>query len=313
MSQMKAVRIHGYGGPDVLKYENAPRPSAKDGEVLIRVHATTVNPFDCAVRAGYMSGYFNYALPLVLGTDVSGVIEEVGAGVTGFARGDSVYARAGVSRDGANADYVAVPAADVAAKPKSLDYIQAAALPHVILAAWQALIEVANVAKGQTVLIHGAAGGVGHVAVQLAQSRGAKVIGTGSVNLDALRKLGVDEVIDYTTTRFEDVVTGVDVVLDTVGGDTQERSWAVIKPGGVLISTIQAPSQEKASSHGVRQHYLSSTPPIGKVLTEVAKMVDAGQISPLVSIILPLQEIRRAHELVESKHTLGKIVLQVVN
>jgi NADPH:quinone reductase-like Zn-dependent oxidoreductase len=309
---MKAVRIHSYGGTDVLTYEDAPRPIAGDGEVLIRVHATTVNPFDCAVRAGYLGAYFNYTLPLVLGTDVSGIIEEVGPGVTDFAQGDTVYARGGVTRDGTNAEYAVVPASDVAAKPRTLDHIHSAAIPHVILTAWQALIEVANLAEGQTVLIHAAAGGVGHVAVQLAQLRGAKVIGTASVNIDLLRELGVDQAIDYSTTRFENVVSDVDVVLDTVGGDTQERSWSVIKPGGILISTVQPPSEEIAAAHAVRQHFIVSSPPIGKVLTEIATMVDAGQIKPVVSTILPLQNIRKAHEMIEGKHTRGKIVLQVV-
>lgn len=311
MLSMKAVRIHTYGGTDVLSYEDAPRPIAGEGEVLIRVHATSVNPFDAAVRAGYMAAYFNPPMPLIPGTDVSGVVEEVGTGVTHIAPGDSVYTRAGVSRDGAYADYVVVPAADVAAKPTSVDHIHAAAIPHVILTAWQALIEVANLSEGQTVLIHGAAGGVGHVAVQLAKLRGAKVIGTASVNVDFLRELSVDEVIDYSATRFEDVVRDVDVVLDLVGGDTQARSWAVLKPGGILISTIQPPSEEAAAAHGVRQAFIYSAPPIGKTLTEVAAMVDAGQLKPEVSKTLALEEVRIAHALIEGHHTRGKIVLQV--
>ena len=306
---MKAVRIHTYGGTDVLVYEDAPRPMAGAGEVLIRVRATTVNPFDCAVRAGYTAAYFNHTLPLILGTDVSGIVEEVGAGVTNFAPGDPVYARAGVFRDGANAEYVAVSASDVAAKPHSLDHIHSAALPHVTLTAWQALVVAAQLAEGQTVLIHGAAGGVGHVAVQLAKVRGAKVIGTASVNIDFLRELEVDEAIDYSTTSFEDVVSDVDVVLDLMGGDTQQRSWSVLKPGGMLISTIQPPSEEIAAAHGVRQHFVSSTPPIGETLAEVAALVDRGEIKPVVSTVLPLQEIRKAHELIEGGHTRGKIVL----
>jgi NADPH:quinone reductase-like Zn-dependent oxidoreductase len=313
LTSMKAVRIHGYGGTDMLVYEDAPRPIIGNDEVLIRVYASSVNPFDCAVRAGYMSAYFNYTLPLILGTDVSGTVEEVGAGVTNFAPGDGVYARAGVYRDGAYAEYVAVSASDVASKPQSLDHIHAAAIPHAILTAWQALIELANLAEGQTVLIHRAAGGVGHVAAQLARLRGAKVIGTASVNIDLLRELGLDEVIDYSTTQFEDVVHDVDVVLDLVGGDTQQRSWAVLKPGGILISTVQPPSEETAAAHGVRGQLVMSAPPIGKVLAEVATLVDTGQIKLVVSTVLPLQEIRTAHQMIEGMHTRGKIILQVVD
>jgi NADPH:quinone reductase-like Zn-dependent oxidoreductase len=308
---MKAVRIHAYGGADMLVYEDAPRPTPAADEVLIRLYATTVNPFDCAARAGYMAGYFNYTFPLILGTDTSGIVEDVGADVTNFAPGDSVYARAGVTRDGAYAEYVAVPASDVAAKPASLDHIHAAAIPHAALTAWQALIEAANLTEGQTVLIHGAAGGVGHIAVQLARLRGAKVIGTASVNLAFLRELGVDEAIDYTTTPFETAVRDVDVVLDLVGGDTQQRSWAVLKPGGILISTVQPPAEETAAAHGVRQQFIASAPPIGKTLTEIAALIDAGKIRPEVSATLPLQEVRQAHALIENHHTRGKVVMHI--
>lgn len=313
MTSMKAVRIHGYGGVDVLTYEDAPRPTPGPGEVLIRVHATTVNPFDCAARAGYMQSYFNYTFPLIIGTDVSGVVEEVGEGVQGFSAGDVVYARTGVFRDGANAEYAIAFASDVAIKPQSLDHFHSAALPHVTLTAWQALYELANIVAGQTVLIHAAAGGVGHIAIQLAKLRGAKVIGTASTHLDFIKQLGVDEAIDYATTAFEDVVKDVDVVLDLIGGDTQERSWKVLKSGGILISTIQPPSEETASAHGVRAAFIVSAPPVAQTLTALAALVDSGQIKPTVSAILPLQEIRKAHELIEAKHVHGKLVLQVVN
>jgi len=309
---MKAVHIHDYGGLDVLHYEDAPRPTPGAGEVLIRVHATTINPFDCAVRAGYMGQYFNYTFPLILGTDVSGVIEQIGEGVTDVSPGDIVYTRAGIYRDGAHAEYVLAFAADVVPKPESLDYVHAAALPHVTLTAWQGLIEFADLSEGQTVLIHAAAGGVGHIAVQLAKRRGAKVIGTASVNLPFLEELGVDEAIDYSTTAFEDVVKDADVVLDLLGGETQQRSWKVLKPGGILLSTVQPPSQEIALAHGVRQRMIGTAPPIRKVLTEAAKMVEDGQLKPHVSAVVPLQDIQKAHEMIEARHTRGKIVLQVV-
>lgn len=313
MTSMKAVRIHTYGGPEVLAYEDAPRPVAGEGDVLIRVHATTVNPFDCAVRAGYMGTYFNYTLPLILGSDVSGVIEAVGAGVTNFSPGDQVYARAGVWRDGANAEFAVASVSVVAAKPQSLDHVQSAALPHVFLTAWQALVEQAKLSAGQTVLIHAAAGGVGHIAVQLALLRGAKVIGTGSVNLPLVRELGAHEMIDYSTTAFDKVVRDVDVVLDLVGGDTLQRSWAVLKPGGLLLSTVQPPSEEMATAHGVRGQMVDTSRPTAALLDEAARLVAAGQLKPVVSKILPLQEIQQAHQLIEGRHTRGKIVLQVVD
>lgn len=311
MAQMKAVRIHAYGGTDVLNYEDALRPKTGADEVLIRVLATTVNPFDCALRAGYLSGFFQFSFPLILGTDASGTIEEVGSGVTAFKRGDSVYARGGVSRDGTNAEYALVPASDVALKPNSLDDAHAAALPHVTLTAWQALFEMAGLARGQTVLIHAAAGGVGHIAVQLAKWRGAKVIGTASTNIDFLHELAVDEAINYSTTPFETVASQVDVVLDTIGGSTQERSWKVLKPGGILISTVQAPSQETADALGVRQGMVFTNPPIGKTLTEVAGLVADGTIKPHVSAVFPLAETAKVHGMIEAKHTRGKIVLAV--
>lgn len=310
---MKAVRIHSYGGPEVLSYEDTPRPVPGAGEVLIRVHATSVNPFDVAARNGYMHSWFNYSFPLTLGTDVSGVVEEVGEGVTNVVPGDPVYTRAGVFRDGANAEYVLAFAADVVRPPECLDHIRSAALPHVTLTAWQALYELANLSSGQTVLIHGAAGGVGHIATQLAKLRGAKVIGTASVNIDFLSELGVDQAINYATTAFEEVASDVDVVLDTIGDDTQQRSWKVLKPGGILISTVQSPSEEIAAAHNVRIGFTGTNPPIGPTLTTVAQMVDAGQLTPHVSTMLPLREIRRAHEMLEARHTHGKIVLQVVH
>jgi NADPH:quinone reductase-like Zn-dependent oxidoreductase len=308
---MKAVHIHDYGGLDVLHYEEAPRPKPGAGEILICVHATTINPFDCAVRAGYMGQYFNYTFPLILGTDVSGVVEEVGEGVTDIAPGDVVYTRAGIYRDGAHAEYVLALAADAVRKPESLDHIHAAALPHVTLTAWQGLIEFADLSEGQTILVHAAAGGVGHVAVQLAKWRGAKVIGTASLNMPFLEELGVDQAIDYTTTAFEDVVQDADVVLDLLGGETQQRSWKVLKPGGILLSTVQPPSQEIAQSYGVRQRMIGTAPPIRKVLTEAANMVEQGCLRPHVSAVLPLRDIQKAHAMIEARHTRGKIVIQV--
>lgn len=312
MKSMQAVQIHTYGNTDVLTYAEVPRPTPSEDEVLIRVQATTVNPFDCAARAGYLSAWYNYAFPFTLGLDVAGVVEEVGAGVTNIAPGDLVYTRTDPSRNGAYAEFVVVPASQVVAKPQSLDATEAAALPHVGLTAWAALIKAAKLSAGQTVLIHGAAGGVGHIAIQLAKWRGAKVIGTASgYNLDYLRSLGVDEAIDYTSTPFETVVRDVDVVFDTVGGDTQERSWSVLKPGGMLVSFVQPPSAETATAYGVRQQFVTADQTDSEVLTQLAELVDRGQLKPTVSLTLPLQEIKQAHELSQGRHIRGKIVLKV--
>lgn len=309
---MKAVSINSYGGLDVLNYSDAPFPQINHDDVLIRVHAAAVNPVDVALRQGYMAEWVSPTFPLILGCDVCGVIEAVGSGVTGYKPGDEVFARSNLSRDGTYAEYVAVPAAEVVRKPQSLDHIHAAAVPHVSLTAWQSLIGAANLSAGQTVLIHGAAGGVGHMAVQLAKWRGARVIGTASgYNQDFLRQLGADEVIDYNTTKFEDVVHQVDVVFDTIGGDTQERSWATLKPGGMLVSVVQPPSNERADALGVRASMIGaySDPAI---LAEVAALVDDGKLKPHVSKVLPLSEARKAQEIISTRHTRGKVVLQVI-
>jgi NADPH:quinone reductase-like Zn-dependent oxidoreductase len=315
METMKAVRIHEYGGREALILEDAPRPDPAKDEVLIRVEATSVNPFDCAVRAGYLAGYYSYNFPLILGLDVSGVVEAVGSETKGFSIGDAVYARSHPSKNGSYAEYISLPASLVALKPRSLDHIQSAAVPQAAYSAWYALTEVAKLAAGQTVLIDGAAGGVGTFAVQFAKSRGARVIGTCSAqNLDFLVSLGADEVIDYNATRFEDVVHDVDVVLDLVGdmGDnTQSRSWKVLKPGGTLASLVQPPSQEVAAEHHVQGSFVNAEGCDGKILTQIAALIDGGELSPVVSHILPLTDIRAAHEISEGRHLRGKIVVTV--
>lgn len=307
MTMMKAVRIHRYGGPEVLQYEEAPQPTMGTEDVLIRVHAAAVNPLDWKVRAGYATDW-QHTLPLILGFDVTGVIEAVGANVEHFTMGDEVYA---APFTGGHAEYIAIPAVDVARKPHSLDYVQAAAMPVAALTAWQTLLDAAQLSAGQTVLIHGAAGGVGSMAVQLAKWRGAQVIGTASAhNLAFLRTLGADRVIDYTATRFEAVVRDVDVVLDTIGGETQQRSWPVLKPRGVLISIVEQPPPEMAA-HTVQPSAGILPTPNGQRLAEIADLVDAGHLKPIVSTVLPLHEVGQAHRLIESRHTRGKIVLQV--
>ncbi len=311
MKTMKAVRIHTYGGPEVLKFEDAPRPEPAPGEVLIKVNAAGVNPVDCKIRAGYLKDHRPYVFPLILGWDVSGIIEANGLDGTRFKNGDEVYARSDIARNGAYAQYIVAKQVEVAQKPKLIDHIRAAAIPLAALTAWQALFDAAGLSAGQKVLIHGAAGGVGSFAVQLAKWKGTHVIGTASARNQAfVQELGADESIDYTKTRFDDVVRDVDVVFDTVAGETQTRSWKVLKKGGILVSIASPPSAEDAVKNGVRQAFVFMVPN-GSQLAEIAKLVDSGKLKPVVETVLPLSEARRAHELSQTGHTRGKIVLRV--
>jgi NADPH:quinone reductase-like Zn-dependent oxidoreductase len=308
---MNAIRIHNYGGPEVLRYEEAPRPRLKKGEVLVRVHAAGVNPLDGKVRAGELKEIIQHKLPLIPGWDVSGVVAEVGAGVSQFKRGDEVFTMADPTRDGAYADYIAVREAMVAMKPKSLHHVRAAAAPVSVLTAWRSLFDLGHLQSGQRILIHGGSGGVGHFAVQLAKWKGAYVLATDSTkNQELLRKLRANEAVDYTSEKFEDVVHNVDIVLDTIGGETQERSWGVLKQGGVLISLVQPPSEQKAKQFGVRG-VMCSVQPDGEQLNKIAKLIDSARLRPTIDRILPLSEARRAHELSQNGQVHGKIVLRV--
>ena len=297
---MKAIRIHNYGGPEVLKYEDAPRPQPQAGEVLVRVHAAGVNPIDWKVREGHMKDFWPHKFPLILGWDLSGVVEELGPGPAAAGRfkiGDEVYSIPDPTRNGAYADYIVVRESELALKPTSLHHIRAAAVPLAALTAWQSLFDTAQLQPGQRVLIHAGSGGVGHFAVQLAKWKGAYVFATASTkNQDLLRELGVDEPIDYTQQRFEDVARNIDIVLDTIGGETQERSWSVLKKGGNLVSLVQPPSEEKAKELGVRAAIIGAQPN-GAQLAEIAKIIESGKLAPIIDRILPLSEVRRAHEL----------------
>ena len=312
MKTMKAVCIYKYGGPEVLVYEDAPYPHPDTGEVLVRVHAAGINPVDWKIREGHLKAMLHHTLPLVLGWDVSGVVVALGSGVTRLRVGDEVFSRPDIERDGAYAEFIVMRETEVALKPKSIDHIHAAALPLAGLTAWQTLFDAAALAAGQRVLIHAAAGGVGSVAVQLAKWKGAHVIGTASArNHDFLRKLGADQVIDYATVRFEDAVQPVDVVLDTQGGEIQERSWKVLKPGGILVSIASPPAADVAAAHGVRQAFVFTQPNAGQ-LAEIAQLVEAEKLKAIVETILPLSDATRGQELSERGHTRGKIVLRVV-
>jgi NADPH:quinone reductase-like Zn-dependent oxidoreductase len=314
---MKASRIHRYGDPSVLVYEDAPEPQAGDGEVLIRARAAGVNPIDYRTRAG--TGIARYwkdvPFPITLGWDVSGTVASCGAGVTSFKPGDEVYALVRFPRPAAcYAQYVAVPAEQVAIKPKSVDHVHAAALPLAALTAWQMMFDTAKLQRDQRLLVHAAAGGVGHFAVQLGRWKGAEVIGTASGKNEAfVRDLGVQTFIDYTKTAFDETASHVDVQLDTVGRAVQERCWGVMKKGGWIVSIVPEAgplSQETAAAHEVHAANVFVRPD-GRTLTEIATLVDSGMLRSVIDEVFPLAEAARAHEHVAAGHTRGKIVLTI--
>ncbi len=309
---MKAIRIHEFGGPEVLKYEDAPKPVPAAGEVLIKIYASGVNPIDYKIRAGHAAGRFPTHFPLIPGWDVSGEIEAVGTGVLNFKPGDEVYSRPDPTRDGSYAEYVVVKADQVSRKPKSIDHDKAAAVPLAGLTAWQGLFDHGHLQAGQKVLIHAASGGVGTYAVQFAKWKGAYVIGTASgENFDFLYDLGADEVIDYKKEKFEDKLKDIDLVFDLIGGDTQKRSLQVLKKGGRLITTVGPENQDAAQAKGIQvAGFMALSLPAE--LQQIADLVDAGKVKPVVTEIFPLKDAARAHIKIESGHTRGKIVLKVI-
>ena len=311
---MKAIRIHGRGGPDHLVYEDAPQPHPGPGEVLVRVYATGVIANELRWSETYETPSGSKRVLPIPGRDLSGVVEEVGPGVTTLTKGSEVYAMMAYGRDGAEAEYAIALPAELAPKPRTLDYVQAAAVPLAALTAWQALFEHASLVAGQTVLIHGAAGGVGVFAVQLAHWAGTHVIATASArNRDFLRELGANEIIDYTTTRFEEVVQGVDLIFDTVGGDTLQRSWQVIKPGGLLVSIVSPPPPaDVVKAHNVRFAWFVVEPNRDELL-QIGELIDAGQLRPIIDTVFPLAQARQAYEQGAKGHTRGKIVLRVMD
>lgn len=306
---MKAVRIHSFGGPDVLTLEEVPKPRARADEVLIRVEAAGVNPIDYKVRSGEFRAE-GVQPPLILGRDVSGIVEEVGRDVSGVRVGDEVFALL-ASDHGGYAEYAIANSDGVAVKPASLDHIHAAAVPLAATTAWQGLFDHGRLQAGERVLIHGAAGGVGHFAVQFAKDAGAHVSVTARAeDRDLLLKWGADDVIDYKSGRFEDQVRDIDLVLDLVAGETQQRSWKVLKEGGRIVSTLQPPSQIEASHrHATAGAFL--TAPNSDELAEIGRLIDDGRVSVFVQQTLPLADVRRAHDQLEHEHVRGKVVLAV--
>ena len=310
---MKAVVIHEYGGPEVLKYEDVPQPEPKQDQLRIRVVAAGVNPVDGMIRSGILDKEGRRTFPIILGGDISGVVEKVGSEITRFKPGDPVFAYVSLDNSGGYAQYALVTEREAAPKPRSLIYVEAAAVPIVALTAWQALIDTAKLKAGQTVLIHGGSGGVGSFAIQIAKAHGAKVIATASAaNQELLKQLGADVAIDYTKQNFENVAKDVDVVLDSIGKDTLARSYGVVKKGGIIVSLVARPDPAELEKHGIRGEALSVDPNSDE-LSEIGKLIDEKKINVIVSQTFPLSEARKAQEQVATGHTRGKIVLKVAD
>ena len=297
---MQAVVVHETGGPEVLVLEEADRPEPGDGEVLVKVRAASVNPIDWKYRRGIAQR----ELPAVLGNDISGTIESSRA--EGFAEGDDVF---GWAASGGYADFATASADTIARKPDGVTHEQAAGIPVAGLTAWQALFDRGGLDAGQTALIAGAAGGVGHFAVQLAKHAGARVIGTGSSrNREFVLELGADEYVDYTQQDVAAAVSDVDLAFDTVGGDTTQSLVPTLREGGVIVTIANAPPEDAARERGARAELLVTSPSSDQ-LARVAELVGSGEVRVEIAEVLPLTEVRRAHELNESGHTRGKIIL----
>ena len=310
-AMMKAVVVNEYGGPKVLKYQDASESEPKGDEILVRVIAAAVNPVDTYVRQGMFGRRALDKGPAILGYDIAGVVEKTGANAKKFKAGDAVYSYLSVQRGGGYAEFAIAKESETSLKPKNIGFEEAAAVPLAATTAWQALIDSAKIEKGQTVLIHGGSGGVGSFAIPIAKARGAKVIATASTeHQDTLKQLGVDQAIDYKTTKFEDVVKDVDVVLNCVRADALGRSYGVVKKGGIIVSITDEPDQTECAKHGIRGTRVGAHPD-AKVLDELTKLIEAGKMKPIVSQTFPLADASEAHKQVETHHTLGKIVLKV--
>jgi NADPH:quinone reductase-like Zn-dependent oxidoreductase len=308
---MKAVVAHEYGAPEVLKFEEVPRQEPNEDEALVRVIASSVNPADPLTLSGKYAREFGTHLPLIPGYDIAGVVEKTGANVAKLKVGDAVYGYP--TFGGGWAEYITVKEWEVAAKPKSLNFVESAAVPMGALTSWQALVDVAKLQQGQIVLIHGGSGGVGSFAIQIAKARGARVIATASTaNQDLLKQLGADVAVDYTKTKFEDVAKDVDAVLDPVGKETLARSYGVVKKGGIVMSLVARPDPAEIKKRGIRGAGISVHPD-AEDLAEIAQLIDAGKIKPIVTQVLPLSEAIAAQQQAATHHTRGKVVLRIAD
>ena len=309
-SSQKAVRIHQFGGPEVLAYEDAPMPHLNADDVLVKIHASSINPVDWKVREGYLKDFLPHQMPLILGWDFAGEVVALGANVSDWEIGAAVYSRPDITRDGTYAEYNAVRANQIAAKPKNITWQEAAAVPLAALTAWQSLYEGANVQAGERVLIHAGAGGVGTFAIQLAKLRGAYVITTTSTrNVDLVKSLGADEVIDYTQSDFS-TLRDIDVVYDTLGGEILAQSWGTLKRGGRLVSIVDNPSPEAAAAVGAVPLFCFVQPNATQ-LQGLTELIEAGKIQIIIDSVFNLNDITAAQAKSATGRARGKIVVQV--
>ena len=306
---MKAARILRFGPPNVIINDDLPRPEPAAGQLLVRVKAAGVGNWDALIREGKIE---LQPLPLILGSELSGIVEAIGAGVSGFKRGEEVYGATNEQYSGAYAEYALPLARKMAQKPKTLNYVEAASAPIVTVTAWQMLFDYAQVTAGQTVLVHGAAGNVGAYAVQLAKQAGLHVVATAaSADLEYVRRLGAEKVVDYKRERFEQSVTRVDAVLDTIGGEIQQRSLAVLKPGGILVSVVSPVPDTAQTLYGIRAAYFYVDVTTAR-LNKISDLFDTGKLVPHVGTVLPLEKACIAHEMLGgAPHKRGKIVLSI--
>lgn len=310
---MKAIVINHYGGKEQLKEMVFPKPLPKEDQVVIEIHATSINPIDWKVREGYLKEGLPFEFPIILGWDAAGVVTDVGEKVTHFEVGDKVFTRPATTEKGTYAEYIAVEEHLVAKMPKKTSFEEAASIPLAGLTAWQCLVDFANITQGDKVLIHAGAGGVGSLAIQIAKSKGATVATTASEkNSEYVKSLGADVVIDYKNEDFADVISDYDIVLDTMGGDIQEKSYDVLRKGGKLVSIVAPPNEEKAKDKGVHAGFVWLNPD-GEELAQLAYLIDEEEIKPQVGNVFDFDEqsIQQAHALSESHHARGKIVIKM--
>lgn len=310
---MKAIAIKQYGGKEQLKEINIPKPTPKEKQVIVKLHATSINPIDWKLREGYLKAMMPFEFPIILGWDVAGIVEEVGDHVQDFKVGDRVFARPETTNRGTYAEYTIVDTHLLAKIPDNISFEEAACVPLACLTAWQCLFDFGNIQKGDKVLIHAGAGGVGTFAIQLAKSVGAYVAATaGTHNVEFLKSLGADEVIDYKKQDFEKVLTEFDFVLDSLGGENQEKSFTILKVGGKLASIVSEPNQEKAKEKNIKSGNVWLVPN-GQQLEKIANLLEQNKLRVIIGHKFPFSEegIKEAHALSESHHAKGKIVIQI--